>query len=105
MRAVIATLIAALLLPAGAYAGEDPERVESTGQNRIVAGMVTGLVATFDVVILRPLGLVAMAVGAAAFVPAAFLSAPMGREGFKTSADVFILEPTKHVFQRPLGDF
>jgi len=102
MRAVIATLIAALLLPVSAYAGDgDLQPVAATAPNRIV----TGMVATFDVVILRPLGLVVMAVGAAAFVPAAFLTAPMGMEGIRNASEVFVKEPTKQVFQRPLGDF
>jgi hypothetical protein len=104
MRAAIATLIAALLLPAGAYA-EAPEVAPPAGQNRIAAHVVTGLVAAFDVVILRPLGLAVMAVGAAAFVPAAFLASPMGLDGWKTASEIFIVEPTKNVFQRPLGDF
>jgi len=97
MRAAIATLLAALLVPTAALADD----LQPAQQNPIV----TGLVDAFDVVILRPLGLVVLAVGAAAFVPAAFLSAPTGRDGWDHALEHFVLEPTKNVFQRPLGDF
>ena len=78
LRAAVMTLIAGLLLPANVG---------------------------FDVVVLRPLGLVATAVGAVLFVPAALLTAPNGRDGVDTALKFFIIEPAKSVFQRPLGDF
>ena len=59
----------------------------------------------FDLVILRPLGLVAVAVGAVAFVPAALITAPNGRDGIQSALELFVTEPAKNVFQRPLGDF
>jgi len=100
MRAAIVTLIAALLLPAAALADDLPP-LEAPHQNPIV----TGLVGAFDLVILRPLGLVSVAVGAAAFVPTAFLASPMGLEGWDGALQHFVVEPGKNVFLRPIGDF
>ncbi len=56
-------------------------------------------------VILRPLGLVAAAVGAVLFVPAAILTAPGGRDSIEEAWDLFVLVPGKFVFERPLGEF
>ncbi len=100
VRAAVMTLIAGLLLPANAHALA-PEEAEPRRPNPIVVGSRAG----FDVVILRPLGLVAMAVGAAAFVPVALLTAPMGREGVEPALKIFVTGPAKDVFRRPLGDF
>jgi hypothetical protein len=100
VRAAVITLIAALLLPAYAQAQEQ-EEFEPQPPNPIVAGLGMG----FDVVILRPLGLVAVAVGAVAFVPAALITAPNGRDGIQSALELFVTEPAKNVFQRPLGDF
>jgi len=93
-RAAVVTLIAGLLLPANAQAQEE---VETRSPN-------TGLV-VFDVMVLRPLGLVALAVGAGAFVPAALLTAPNGREGIETALGIFVTGPANHLLHRPLGDF
>jgi hypothetical protein len=96
MRAAVTTLIAALLLPANAYA-QAPEQVRPPRPNPVAAG--------FDVVILRPLGLVATAVGAVLFVPALLLTAPNGLDSVRSALKIFVTEPAKSVFQRPLGDF
>jgi hypothetical protein len=103
-RAAFMTLVAALLLPANARAIA-PEEAEPQGPNPFVSGLVTGLEIGFDVLILRPLGLVTMAVGAGAFVPAALIASPMGRDGIEPALSIFVTDPAKHVFQRPLGDF
>ena len=100
LRAAAMTLIAALLLPANAHA-LPREEFEPQPRNPIVAGLGIG----FDVVILRPLGLVAVAVGAAAFVPAALLTAPNGRDGIQSALEILVTERAKSVFQRRLGDF
>jgi hypothetical protein len=100
LRAVVMTLIAGLLLPANAYA-QAQQQVEPQPRNPIVAGLGIG----FDAVILRPLGLVAVAVGTAAFVPAALLTAPNGRDGIQSALGILVTERAKSVFQRRLGDF
>jgi hypothetical protein len=89
-------LIAALLLSANAYA-QAQEEVEPPSPNLIAAG--------FDVVILRPLGLVAAAVGAGLFVPVALVTAPNGLDSLQSALTIFVTEPAKSVFLRPLGDF
>jgi hypothetical protein len=96
LRAAVVTLIAGLLLPANAYA-QAQEQVARPPPNPAAVGL--------DVVILRPLGLLATAVGAVLFVPAAFLTAPNGLDGINTALKLFVTEPAKSVFQRPLGEF
>jgi hypothetical protein len=96
LRAAAVTLIAGLLLPGNAYAGE---------QQPVDSGSVNPAVAGFDVVILRPVGLVALAVGAVLFVPVALVTAANGKDSLETALEVFVTGPAKNVFQRPLGDF
>jgi len=100
MRAAVVTLIGGLLLSASAQAAT-PEPVETQTTNL----WVTGAKASFDVVILRPLGLIALVVGAGAFVPTAVVASPMGWDGIEPAMNFFVVEPAKQVFQRPLGDF
>jgi hypothetical protein len=92
----VATLIACLLLPAGAHALAPQESEFHFSKIGLIA---------FDVVILRPLGLVAVAVGSAAFVPVAVIAAPAGRDSLKTALGVLVTTPGKNVFRRPLGEF
>jgi len=61
--------------------------------------------AAFDVLIVRPLGLVVVPVGVAAFIPAALLTAPNGKDSLKEALDYFVTSPVNYVFRRPLGDF
>lgn len=96
LRAALITVIAGVLLPASAYA-QAREEAERPPPNPGAAAL--------DVVILRPLGLVAMALGTVAFVPAAVLTAPNGLDGINTALKSFVTEPAKSVFQRRLGDF
>jgi hypothetical protein len=87
--------MACLLLSAQVRAEEQPQ-----------AGAVARIAnAAFDLVILRPVGLVVVAVGAAAFVPVVILSSPGGRDSIKEAADRFVIGPGKYVFVRPLGEF
>jgi hypothetical protein len=107
LRAAVVTLIASLMLPVGAYAetaqihAQTYTRAEPATQSRspnIAA-------AIFDVVIIRPLQLGVLVVGAAAFVPVAAMTAANGRESFDTALEIFVTGPINDVFQRPLGDF
>jgi hypothetical protein len=95
LRAAAISLIAALLLPANGFA-QPQEPIEAPPPNPFVAG--------FDVVILRPLGLVATAVGAVLFVPVALLTAPSGKDGLQSALETLVIVPGRSVFQRPLGE-
>ena len=90
MLVSIIHLIAGLLLPA-------PAQADSRFMRPVAAG--------FDLVILRPLGLVAAAAGVALFVPVAVVSAPNGRDGIQEAWELLVTIPAENVFQRPLGDF
>ena len=58
-----------------------------------------------DLLIVRPLGLVAVAVGAVLFLPVALITAPMGRDSLQAAQETFITVPSNDVFKRPLGEF
>jgi hypothetical protein len=57
----------------------------------------------FDVVVLRPLGALAVPVGVTAFVVAAPISS--WTLGLNTMWTTFVLDPVDFAFRRPLGDF
>ncbi len=59
----------------------------------------------FDLLMVRPLGFVAVAVGAVLFLPVALITAPMGRDSIQTAKETFITVPSHDVFKRPLGEF
>jgi hypothetical protein len=61
--------------------------------------------ATFDVLILRPFGLVATVIGGALFVPAVLLASPNGKQGFEQARERFITPTVDSTFKRGLGDF
>jgi hypothetical protein len=95
LRALAVTLLAALLLPAGARAEPQPE----------VEPPRPGLgVMVFDVLVVRPLGLIVLPVAAAAFIPAALLSAPGGKASLQEAYERFVRTPASYVFVRPLGE-
>jgi len=96
LRAAAVTLIAAFLLPSAAHADMHEESQ---------ARRTNPAAAAFDVVVLRPLGLAALAIGSALFVPVAVLTAPSGKDGLKPALEIFVAEPARNVFTRPLGDF
>jgi len=62
-----------------------------------------GFMIVMDVVIGRPLGLVALAVGTAFFVVSFPFALTSG--SLDTTADALIAEPFRFTFTRPLGDF
>jgi len=95
LRFVAATVIAGLLLPASAYARSDGSN-STPWQDHAVAG--------FDAVILRPLGVVAIVIGAVYVIPVAAMTWPSGREKIDVAVERFVTIPTNYVFTRPLGD-
>ncbi len=58
---------------------------------------------TADVVLVRPLGLVAVVLGTAAFIVALPFSVPSG--SVETTARTLVAEPFKYTFARPIGEF
>jgi hypothetical protein len=56
-----------------------------------------------DVLVVRPLTLVATAVGTAVFVVGLLFSIPSGSVNY--TAEKLIVEPFKYTFTRPVGDF
>ena len=96
VRGALALLVALVMLPVHASAlSEEP--IEPKRPNPAVMA--------FDLVILRPLGFVAMCVGAVLFVPTVIVASPGGRDGVETTMEILVLVPAKSVFQRPLGEF
>lgn len=91
-----AMLIAGLLLPAQALAQADPSGSSPPPDRGAQA---------FDVLVLRPLGLAGALVGTALFVPVAILTSPGGKDTIEEALELFVLEPGKFVFTRPLGSF
>ena len=83
---------ASLLLTAPAHAEPEP-------------GTSNPAAVVFDVVLLRPLGLLTMVIGAAIFVPAAVVTSPGGLDSIEEALALFVLDPAKSVLERPLGDF
>jgi hypothetical protein len=60
----------------------------------------------FDVMIVRPLSITTVIIGAALFVPAFILSAPnFGSNSYDDMVETFITIPYESTFNRPLGDF
>jgi hypothetical protein len=104
--ALAAILALATAAPATG-AGPEPdggEEVAPSGTFHDV-GVALGEVgeATLDVVILRPFGAAATAVGFAFFVASLPLVAP--NLEIDTSWEVFVMAPVEYTFTRPIGDF
>ncbi len=59
----------------------------------------------FDAMVLRPVGLVGLVVGASLFVPAAIVSSPGGLAPIEEAAELFWWTPYRFVIERELGDF
>lgn len=96
-RALILLLVVGIVLPHVALAQPKPEAAAEPRPNPFVMGA--------DVLFMRPLGLVAAAVGAVLFVPVALISAPQGKDGLDEAFELFVTVPADAVFRRPLGEF
>ena len=99
MRSIAATLAVGLLVPGAGYA-EAAEATESTS-----SGWQHHTLAVLDAVVVRPLGVVAIVVGAAFVVPVAVVTWPTGRETIDRAIERFVKVQARSVFERPLGDF
>jgi len=58
----------------------------------------------FDLVILRPFGLVTTIVGGVFFVPAALLASISGPEGIQAAWEHFVVPSVERTFMTPLGE-
>jgi hypothetical protein len=58
-----------------------------------------------DLIVVRPLSAVTLAVGTALFVPAAIMTSPNGWDSVKDAYQRFIDEPVEYFARRPLGEF
>ncbi len=92
-RIVAAAVAAFALLGAAAPASADD--VDSIDPNSVPAPV--------DLILLRPIGLVATAVGAAAFVPAAAVTAIFHYESIPAVFDVLVRGPYEFTFVDPIG--
>lgn len=90
---ILLTVISLAVVPFGA--GARTQGLEEEGD--LAAGKMI-----VDVLLVRPLGLVATVVGTALFV-ASFPFSLMGRN-VKAAARKMVIEPAKFTFVRPLGD-
>jgi hypothetical protein len=132
LRAVVAALVAGFLIPACAHAqapapaptqapapeatqapapapeptqAAAPAAPQALAPEQVEAEPLNPAAAAFDVLIVRPFGLVVVPVGVAAFIPAALLTAPNGLDSLQSALDYFVIGPVNYVFRRPLGDF
>lgn len=64
---------------------------------------IGGIATPADVLIVRPLGVVATVVGTAIFIVSLPFSAPAGSIG--KVAEELVLTPARFTFKRPIGDF
>ncbi len=119
--AAVMSLVAGLSLPAQAFAQggygptstpappqsqtPEPPREREPARAEARPPRPNPALMAFDLLIVRPLGLVAAAVGAVLFLPVALITAPMGRDSIQAAKETFITVPSHDVFKRPLGQF
>ena len=100
LRGATVTIITGLLLCGKVYA-QDPEALGSS----LEPDSPPPIAVVVDLYILRPLGLLRLALGIAAFVPVGLMTAPNGKESLQTALDLFVTYPLKDVFVRKPGRF
>jgi len=62
------------------------------------------LIKIFDLLIMRPVGLVTTVVGGVFFVPAALLAAPSGPQNIRAAWEQFVAPSVERTFFAPLGE-
>ncbi len=119
LGAVVAVLL--LALPAladeiepGSYVEEEavePEsepvveaEAEEEGAVEVAKQHALGFNELFDLMILRPFGLVTTIVGGVFFLPAPLIASPSGAEGVQAAWDHFVAPSLESTFKRPLGE-
>ncbi len=78
--------------------------VEEEVESRVAKQRDRDLDQLFDLVILRPFGLVTTIVGGVFFLPAALLASPSGAEGIQAAWEHFVAPSVERTFKTPLGE-
>jgi len=75
----------------------------ANARDDVLVGDPTGGEMIYDILVLRPVGICAQAIGAATF----FISAPFSAAGenIYDAQDELIIKPAKFTWKRPLGEF
>ena len=116
--AALMTLVAGLSLPAQSFAqmglpapsqrqtrAPEPPKEPEPAQEEARPPRPNPALMVIDLLIARPLGLVAVVVGAVLFLPVALITSPMGLDSIQAAQEAFISVPSNDVFKRPLGEF
>ncbi len=98
------TIVSCLLLLPEPIRAEDPQREPS--ERGVFTGeqVIGGVAVVVDLLVVRPLGVVATGVGLGLFVPAALLSLADYPDGVEEAWELFVTIPAKNVYERRLGD-
>jgi len=103
--AAVLTLCLMLASPAAAQDADAPFDVGTPeGSAPSSWNWRANLAAAGDAVVLRPLSFLGLIIGSAAFVPAAIITAPNGRDGITEAYELLIKLPYDETFVRPLGE-
>ncbi|HXK22165.1 MAG TPA: hypothetical protein VMS55_05750 [Myxococcota bacterium] len=82
----------------------EPASPANEPQSPIVDGIAWIGTTTMDVLVIRPLALVATAVGACLFVPAAVMGLAEGKDSRDQVLSQFVLQSWNYAISRDLGD-
>ncbi len=88
-----AALVAAALITTPAFAGQEFADVEASHVGD-----------TMDLLVMRPLGLVALGIGSVLWLPAAAMTAAVQPSEIKKPTEALILKPYRYVFDDPIGE-
>jgi hypothetical protein len=103
----VASAVAVFALPASLSAQETEEPPQPAPPKRGILTneqIDTGFGVVFDLLVLRPLGLVGLGVGVVLYVPCALVSLA-DRDALTEATELFVIAPAQNVFTRRLGDF
>ena len=95
MRSVtqfVAAAVAAAMLASPVLAGPQFTDVEASHTGDV-----------FDLIVMRPVGLVALGIGSVLWLPAAAMTAAVQPSEIKKPTEALILKPYRYVFEDPIG--
>ena len=90
--------------PEPAAEAEAEAEVEEKGESEVAKEPNRNFDWFFDLLIMRPVGLVTTIVGGTFFVPAALIVAPTGAEGVQLAWERFVAPSVERTFNTPLGE-